>query len=98
VLDDAVTIRPARESDLPALQRLAERDCASIPDGSLLVAERDGEIDAALAIESGAAIADPFKPTADLVSLLRARAKLLRKRPPRHTDRRLRLGLAGETA
>ena len=44
-----------------------------------MVAERDGEIAAALELHSGRSIADPFKPTAGLVDLLEARAALLRR-------------------
>jgi hypothetical protein len=75
-----VTIRLAREADLPQLGRLAERDSRPLPDGQLLIAERDGAIQAALSPESGRAIADPFAPTADLVGLLRAHAAARRSR------------------
>jgi hypothetical protein len=36
------------------------------------------ELWAAVAVESGAAIADPFRPSADLVELLRFRAERMR--------------------
>jgi hypothetical protein len=39
----------------------------------VLVAELDGEIVAAVPFEGGRAIADPFRPTAELVELLRTR-------------------------
>ena len=45
--------------------------------GDILVAERDGEIAAAFSLTSGAHVADPFRPTAELVALLRT------ARPPR---------------
>ena len=74
---DAVAIRVARDSDRNELIRLAERDSASLPGGALLIAEVDGSIRAALGLESGAIVADPFHRTAELVSLLRSRAEHL---------------------
>jgi hypothetical protein len=72
-----VTVRPAIESDRPALRRLAALDSSAVPVGDLLVAEIDGELRAAVAVHSRAGIADPFHPTEALVSLLRARARQL---------------------
>jgi hypothetical protein len=83
----AVTIRPAADADRDALRRLAALDSARVPDGRLLVADSGGELRAAVAIDSGAAIADPFHPTAGLVELLRARALQL-KAPDRASTRR----------
>jgi hypothetical protein len=54
-----------------------------VPAGRLLVAEVEGELLAAVAIESGAAIADPFRRTADLDALLQTRARPLSAPPPR---------------
>ena len=71
---DPIAIRPARASDAERLRWLAQRDSASVPAGRLLVAEVDGAIQAAVAVDSGEAIADPFRPTAELVALLRMRA------------------------
>src|SRR5215210_5051887 len=59
-----VVIRAARGSDGPALAQLALLDSQAPLRGDALVAERDGELVAALA--GGRAIADPFVPTADL--------------------------------
>ena len=86
----SVLIRAARGSDGPALRRLAALDSSVVPAGELLVAEADGELVAARAITSGAVVADPFRPTADVVAILHARAELLAGRT--HTPRpRLRL-------
>jgi hypothetical protein len=41
------------------------------------VAVRDRSIDAALSLRNREAIADPFRPTAELVELLRIRARAL---------------------
>ena len=70
----SVLIRAARGSDGAALERLAALDSAEVPAGSLLVAEADGRVVAAIASSTGEAIADPFLPTADVVALLQLRA------------------------
>lgn len=75
-----VTLRPAAESDLRALQRLAELDSAGSLAGTVLVAEVNGELLAAYSVQGRRAIADPFRPTADLVALLRVRADQLADR------------------
>jgi hypothetical protein len=71
---DTLTIRPARQDDMVALHRLAVLDSASPPTGDMLVAEVDGELWAALDLDDGRAIADPFRPSGELVGLLRFRA------------------------
>ena len=43
----------------------------------MLVAEQAGELVAALPLDGGNALADPFKPTADIVALLQMRARQL---------------------
>ena len=70
----SLTIRPATTADQFAIRRLAVLDSASPPTGEVLLAEMDGELWAALGVETGAAIADPFRPSADVVELLRFRA------------------------
>ena len=73
-----VLIRAARGSDGVALGRLAALDSARVPAGELLVAEADGALVAAHAPATGATIADPFRHTAEVVSLLEMRGSLLR--------------------
>ena len=73
-----VLIRAARGSDGPVLRRLAALDSRELPDGPLLIAEADDEVVAALSLDTGAAVADPFRPTADVVDLLAYRARRLR--------------------
>jgi len=73
----ALTVRPATPADAFSLRRLAAIDSASPPTGDVLLAEMDGELWAALSIDTGAAVADPFRPSADLVDLLRFRARRL---------------------
>ena len=68
----AFSIRQATTADRHELQRLAELDSTRLGDDRYAVAEIAGDIVAAVSIESGRAIADPFRPTAELVDLLRA--------------------------
>ena len=70
-LDPTVVIRAARGSDGSALDDLARLDSQRPLDGDVLLAEQDGTLVAALAGDR--VIADPFRPTADLVALLRLR-------------------------
>jgi len=70
--DPTVVIRAARGSDGDALERLARLDSQHPLTGPVLLAEQDGELVAALSGDR--AIADPFRPTADLVALLRVHA------------------------
>jgi len=85
-----LAIRTAEPSDARALARLAALDSQPLPAGPLLVAEQDGELVAARALESGATIADPFRPTAHALAVLAAAAPGA-ARPAR---RRRRLPLA----
>jgi hypothetical protein len=82
MINQSITIRPATPADRFALKRLAQRDSARTPEGNVLVAETDGALRAAVAVESGQTIADPFHRTAELVELLRTRAERLRRPSP----------------
>lgn len=70
-----VTIRRLAGEDLAAVTRLAQRDSAREPTGPLLGVESDGRLLAASSIASGEVIADPFVHTAEIVELLRLRAR-----------------------
>jgi hypothetical protein len=70
-------MRRAYPDDAAALARLAALDSGRIPAGDLLVAEVDGELWAAVAVGCTSAIADPFRPSAAIVRLLRMRASQL---------------------
>jgi hypothetical protein len=79
-----VTLRYACTADAERLQHLRELDSAPKPTGALplggesaLVAEVDGRLRAALPLDGGAAVADPFYRGAELVDLLRLRAAQL---------------------
>jgi hypothetical protein len=75
---DTLTIRVADTADGLALRRLAVLDSSDPPTGEVLVAEVGDELWAALSIDSGEAVADPFRPSGDLVELLRFRAERMR--------------------
>jgi hypothetical protein len=76
-MSGALTLRLAQPEDALALLYLAELDSAAALTGSVLLAERDGRVLAARSLDSGATIADPFAPTADVVDLLAVRARTL---------------------
>jgi len=78
-----ITIRPGYADDHNALARVAALDSAAIPAEPLLVAELDGELSAALSLRDGTSIANPFRPTADIVALLRAHAAAATPTPRR---------------
>ena len=90
----AVTVRLAADGDRSSLEGLARLDAASVPAGLILVAEFDGELVAALSLENGRAIADPFRHTDEVVRELEREAAELSRSPSRrrHT---LRPGYAG---
>jgi hypothetical protein len=69
-----VELRPARADDEAMTRRLAALDEAPELDGPVLLAVVDGEPVAALALDDGRVVANPFVPTAQAVSLLRLRA------------------------
>jgi len=77
-LSPTVVIRAARGSDGPALRRLAELDSHDELTGDVLIAEADDEVVAALSVDTGERVADPFRRTADVVDLLQFRARKLR--------------------
>ena len=68
-----LTIRRATTADQFAVRRLAVLDSSSPPSGDVLLAEMGEELWAALSLDTGVAIADPFRPSAELVELLRVR-------------------------
>ncbi len=92
-----LVIREATGADRSALTAVAQRDSRALPAGRVLVAEADGVMRAAIAIDSGLVIADPFHPTTELVALLRTRARQLsytRHSPLRITARTPLAGVA----
>lgn len=83
-----LVLRPATSVDSDDLERLAALDSARPLEGEVLLAYAGGEVRAALSLDSGRAVADPFWPSAELVELLRAAAgerprRLVRRRAAR---------------
>ena len=76
--DAPLTIRHANANDFPALERLAALDSHRIPSGELFVGEVDGRLLAALSIDTGSVIADPFEHTAAIVDVLRVQSRAVR--------------------
>jgi len=72
-----VTLRICGDGDERALGRLARRDTAAPLEGTIMAAEIEDEPLAAICLETGRVVADPFSHTAGLVDLLRARAAQL---------------------
>jgi hypothetical protein len=87
--EEHVTIRFSRTGDDAEIAKLAQLDSAPAPRGRLLVAEVAGELRAALPLDGGRAVADPFRRTQQLVSLLELRRRqtgrrtAVRRWPPR---------------
>lgn len=74
----AVEMRRATgAADQRAVRRLAQLDEMTPPQGDVLLAELDGRLVAALPLEGGPAVADPFTPTQEIVELLVLRAASL---------------------
>ena len=71
----SITIRHATAADEADLTRLATLDSSRVPSGELLVAEADGTLIAALSVDTGAAIADPFEHTAAIVGSMRTQVR-----------------------
>ena len=70
-----LTIRLADADDERALQRLAERDSATVPAAPLLVAAMGAHLIAATSLADGRVIADPFRHSAGAADLLVERVR-----------------------
>ena len=81
-LTTAMTIRrlDVDGADRAGLAHLAELDSRQELEGVVLGAEVEGRLLAAISIETGDVIADPFSRTSELRSLLTLRASQLRQR------------------
>ena len=87
-------LRFAGAADVVAVARLAALDEERELTGRVLVALVDGDAVAALSLEDGRVVANPFMATADAVAMLRLRAEQLLGHPTRRRQRlwpRLRL-------
>jgi hypothetical protein len=74
---EALVLRLCTVADDAALERLAILETRPAPAGRYVVAEVDGDVVAAISLVSGAVLADPFRPTAELLPLLGMRAAQL---------------------
>jgi hypothetical protein len=92
----SLVLRPASSADSADLERLAALDSARPLTGEVMLAYADGGVRAALSLESGRSIADPFYPSLELLPLLRAAAgeRVPRRRVWRRTARAARPALA----
>lgn len=73
-----IAIRFARAHDEQALRELEELDGHALTEGAHLLAEMGGVPVAAITVADESVVADPFAPTANVVDLLRVRARQLR--------------------
>jgi hypothetical protein len=74
---EGLTLRLATSADRAALARLAELEQTAAPAEPVLLGVMMQRPVAALSLRDGTVIADPFTPTAQLVELLRLRARQL---------------------
>jgi hypothetical protein len=74
-MSDPITITHSTEADAQKVWRLALLDDRRPPRGPALLAYVGGELRAAVGLLDGQAVADPFRPTADIVELLRLQAR-----------------------
>src|SRR4051794_5544330 len=75
----ALTIRFAAPDDEATLIRLAELDSTHAPRGAVLVADIGDETWAALSLDDGHGVADPFHSSAEALWMLTERARQLRR-------------------
>ena len=73
-----LTLRLATAEDAQALERLAVLYDRPALAGPIVLALVEGELQAALSLEGGSELMEPFLPTAGLVDLLELRARQLR--------------------
>jgi hypothetical protein len=66
-----LVIRPATQVDADDLRRLAALDSAPPLTGDVMLAFAAGDVRAAVSVDDGRAVADPFYPSGELVELLR---------------------------
>lgn len=76
-VEDGLTVREATQRDGEAVRLLAALEGVQMPKGEMLVAEVGDDVVAALPLDGGRTLADPFRPTKDIVALLELRARQL---------------------
>ena len=75
----SLRIRYATSDDTVALERLAQLDSSRPPRGVVLLADVEGALWAAISLDDGHLIADPFRPSGELAFRLAQRARSLRR-------------------
>lgn len=73
--EDGLTVRAATQRDGEAVRLLAALEGVQMPKGEMLVAEVGDDVVAALPLDGGRPLADPFRPTKHIVALLELRAR-----------------------
>ena len=74
-MTESITITHSTEADAQKVWRLALLDDRRPPKGPALLAYAGDQLLAAVGLLDGRAVADPFRPTADVVDLLRLQAR-----------------------
>jgi hypothetical protein len=96
-----LTIRFARPDEAEALAALARLDSSHAPQGTVLVADVRGELWAAVSVDDGHAVANPFRPSGELTFRLAEHARELHRAsgdglpPRRRPNPKRRPALAG---
>jgi hypothetical protein len=88
-----ILIRLATHADARTLNNLAALDSRESLAGPAMLAELDGVVRAALDLSDGSVAADPFVRTAEIVELLRLRARRLQGERPAASPRMRALAL-----
>ena len=70
-----IIIRRATVRDAPAVRRLAALDDRAQPRGETMLAFVDGELAAARALDGRRAVADPFRRTSHLLTMLETQSE-----------------------
>ena len=81
--NSTLALRVVHADEDPELRRLADLDDSPPLEGQVLLALVDGEAVAAVSLGDGRVVANPFRRTADTVSMLSFRASQLGRRRPR---------------
>src|SRR6476646_5389076 len=73
-----LVIRYARPDEADAVAELAQLDSSRAPRGKVIVADVKGELWAAVSVDDGHAVANPFRPSSELTFGLLERAREVR--------------------
>ena len=80
ITPEPIAIRRAGADDQAVLARLAALDSARrVPSGDVLIADVGDQPRAAIELATGATVADPFAPSAQVVAILRIASRNERK-------------------